>query len=367
MLLSAVGESAGALRGYWPGHLDGVRGGEYTVGKSPAGKAAASGGWEMPLDREELVHFYRQMVTIRRFEERTSEEFQKRAIPGVVHSYIGQEAVAVGVCACLRPEDRIVSTHRGHGHCIAKGADPRRMMAELYGRRDGYCKGKGGSMHIADFSIGMLGANGIVGAGLPIAVGAGLAAKLEGRGRVVVCFFGDGATQEGTFHESMNLASTWKLPVVFACENNLYGSTVSLREAVLITDLVTRAAAYAMPGVVVDGNDVLSVRRAAAEAVARARRGEGPTLLELKTYRWRGHTEFRNLPDNRPPEEIEAWKQRCPLRRTEEMLLQEDILTRAQMDEMDRQVRSLIEEAVSFAVASPLPAPEDALEDVFSP
>lgn len=321
----------------------------------------------MPLDREEMVHLYRQMVTIRRFEERTSEEFQQRAIPGVVHSYIGQEAVAVGVCANLRPDDRIVSTHRGHGHCIAKGADLKRMMAELYGRKAGYCKGKGGSMHIADFDIGMLGANGIVGAGIPIAVGAGLAAKLERGDRVVVSFFGDGASQEGTFHESLNLASIWKLPIIFACENNLYGSTVSLREAVPIMDIYTKAAAYAIPGVMVDGNDVLAVRRVVEEAVARARGGGGPSLLEFKTYRWRGHTEFRAIPDNRPPEEVESWKQRCPINRFEEVLLQEDILTRDQMDEMDGQVRSLVEEAVSFALESPLPSPEDALTDVYSP
>ncbi len=321
----------------------------------------------MPLDREEIVHLYRQMVTIRRFEERTSEEFQQRAIPGVVHSYIGQEAVAAGVCAGLRPDDRIVSTHRGHGHCIAKGADLKRMMAELYGRKAGYCKGKGGSMHIADFDIGMLGANGIVGAGIPIAVGAGLAAKLEGGDRVVVSFFGDGASQEGTFHESLNLASIWKLPIIFACENNLYGSTVSLREAVPIMDIYTKAAAYAIPGVMVDGNDVLAVRRVVEEAVARTRGGGGSSLLEFKTYRWRGHTEFRALPDNRPPEEVESWKQRCPINRLEEVLLREDILTRDQMEEMDGQVRSLVEEAVSFAVESPLPSPEDALSDVFSP
>ncbi|MFQ5827061.1 MAG: thiamine pyrophosphate-dependent dehydrogenase E1 component subunit alpha, partial [Dehalococcoidia bacterium] len=213
----------------------------------------------------------------------------------------------------------------------------------------------------------MLGANGIVGAGLPIAVGAGLAARLEGGQGVVVSFFGDGATQEGTFHESLNLASIWKLPIVFACENNLYGSTVSLREAVPIADLATRAAAYAMPGVVVDGNDVLAVRRAAAEAVARARGGGGPSLLEFKTYRWRGHTEFRNLPDTRPPEEIESWKQSCPIGRMEQVLLGENILTRDQMDEIDGRVRSLVEEAVSFALESPLPAPDDALTDVFSP
>jgi pyruvate dehydrogenase E1 component alpha subunit len=320
----------------------------------------------MPLHREALVHLYRQMVTIRRFEERASEEFQQRAIPGIVHSYIGQEAVGVGVCASLGAEDRIVSNHRGHGHCIAKGADPKRMMAELYGRRAGYCKGKGGSMHIADFSIGMLGANGIVAAGLPISVGAGLAAKMEGRGQVVVCFFGDGASQEGAFHESLNLASAWKLPIIFACENNLYGSTVSLREAVVITDIVTRAAAYGMPGEMVDGNDLREICRATEEAVARARVGEGPTLLELKTYRWRGHAEFRGLLDYRPSEEIELWKQRCLIRRLEETLLREAILTRDKMDEVEGEVASLVEEAVTFALESPLLAPEDALEDVYS-
>jgi len=319
----------------------------------------------LTLEKEKLIYMHRQILTIRRFEERASEEYRKRAIPGIVHSYIGQEAVAVGVCANLRRDDRIVSTHRGHGHCIAKGADLRRMMAELYGKKTGYCKGKGGSMHIADFSIGMLGANGIVGAGLPIATGAALAAQLEREDRVAVCFFGDGACQEGEFHESLNLASIWKLPILFVCENNLYGVNTPARYAIPLRDIAARAAAYAMPGKIVEGNDVVAVYETAKEAVERARKGEGPTFLECKTYRWRAHLEG-NVVDLRPPEEIEAWKKKCPLASLESRLLEEGIMTRQDLDEADRQVRIRIEDAVNFALESPFPDPAEALEDVFS-
>ncbi|MFQ5827023.1 MAG: thiamine pyrophosphate-dependent dehydrogenase E1 component subunit alpha [Dehalococcoidia bacterium] len=320
----------------------------------------------MPLEKEQLIHMYRQMLTIRRFEERASQEYRGGAIPGIVHSYIGQEAMAVGVCASLRLDDRIVSTHRGHGHCIAKGADLGRMMAEIYGRKTGYCKGKGGSMHIADFSIGMLGANGIVGAGLPIAVGAALAAQLEGGDRVAVSFFGDGACHEGEFHEALNLASIWKLPAIFVCENNLYGVNTPAHYAIPVEDIAERAAAYAMPGIVVDGNDVVAVCEAAQKAVARARAGGGPSLLEGKTYRWRSHFESDAMPDLRPPEEIEAWKKKCPIAHLKRRLLEAGLLTRQDMEEIDAQVLSQIEDAVSFALESPLPDPQDALEGVFS-
>jgi pyruvate dehydrogenase E1 component alpha subunit len=320
----------------------------------------------VPLEKEQLIHMYRQMLTIRRFEERASQEFRGGAIPGIVHSYIGQEAMAVGVCASLRLDDRIVSTHRGHGHCIAKGADLKRMMAEIYGKKTGYCKGKGGSMHIADFSIGMLGANGIVGAGLPIAVGAALAAQLEGGDRVAVSFFGDGACHEGEFHESLNLASIWKLPAIFVCENNLYGVNTPAHYAIPVEDIAERAAAYAMPGIVVDGNDVVAVYEATQRAVARARVGGGPSLLEGKTYRWRGHFESDAMPDLRPAEEIEAWKKKCPIAHLERRLLEAGLLTRKEMEEIDAQVLSQIEDAVSFALESPLPDPQDALEGVFS-
>ena len=240
---------------------------------------------------EKQFEMLRSMQRIRRFEERASDDYRSGDIYGVVHCYIGEEAVAVGVCSTLKRDDQIISTHRGHGHCLAKGADMKRMMSELYGRQSGYCKGKGGSMHIADFSIGMLGANGIVAGGIPIVTGAGLAAQLEGKGRVAVSFFGDGASNAGPFHESINIAAKWKLPMLYVCENNLYAASTAAVNTLALGDVSARAAGYGIPGVVVDGNDVLAVFEAAQVAVSRARRGEGPTLIECKTYRWRGHTE----------------------------------------------------------------------------
>jgi pyruvate dehydrogenase E1 component alpha subunit len=306
------------------------------------------------------------MLTIRRFEERVVQEFNKGNIPGVVHSYIGQEAVAVGVCAHLGVKDRVVSHHRGHGHCIAKGAEMKRMMAELHGKRTGYCKGKGGSMHIADFEIGMLGADGIVGAGLPIAVGAALAAKLEAKGNVAVVFFGDGACQEGEFHESLNLAGIWKLPILFVCENNLYAVNTPQEDSLASKEISRMPVAYHIPAGTVDGNDVSAVHRAAQEAVARARAGEGPGFLECRTYRWHKHFLSDHLPDLRPKEEVEAWKKRCPVVRFEKRLLQSGILTEEEVRTIDGKVMAQVEEAVEYAIASPLPRPEDALEDIYS-
>jgi acetoin:2,6-dichlorophenolindophenol oxidoreductase subunit alpha len=318
------------------------------------------------LKKEELIDLYRQMLTIRRFEERAVLEYAKGAIPGIIHSYIGQEAVAVGVCAQLRKDDRIVSNHRGHGHCIAKGADPKRMMAEIYGKKTGYCKGKGGSMHIADFAIGMLGANGIVCAGLPIAVGAALAAQLEGGDRVTVVFFGDGATNEGEFHESLNLASIWNLPIIFACENNLYGANTPIGETMRLSSIAERARAYVIPGTVVDGNDVLGVYEAAQGALIAARSGGGPSFLEFRTYRWRHHFEGGYFPDLRPKDEIEAWKEKCPINRFEQRLSTDGVLDREEQKALDQQVLSRIEDAVTFAIESPFPDPEDALKGVYS-
>lgn len=320
----------------------------------------------MPLKNEELIEMYRKMLTIRRFEERIAQEYCNGVIQGAVHSYIGQEAVAVGVCTNLRVDDRIISNHRGHGHTIAKGADLKRMMAEIYGKKTGYCRGKGGSMHIADFSIGMVGANGIVGAGLPIAVGAALAAQLEGKDRVAVVFFGDGACHEGEFHESMNLASIWKLPLVFACENNFYGVNTHMQYAIAGADISARAAAYAMYVKTVNGNDVVAVYEAAQEAVSRARAGGGPCFLEFQTYRWHSHFESTAIPDLRPREEIEAWKKKCPVASLEERLLQSGILTGQEVEAINNQVMSRIEDAVRFALESPFPEPEDALENIFS-
>src|SRR5215813_7892227 len=320
------------------------------------------------LEPHHLLEMYQQMVTIRKFDQRAVDEFHVGHIPGGVHAYIGQEAVAVGVCSALRRDDKIVGTHRGHGHTIAKGADIKLMMAELFGRSNGYCRGKGGSMHIADFSVGMLGANGIVGAGLPIATGAALAAKLEGRDGVAVAFFGDGASNEGAFHGSLNLASIWKLPAIFVCENNHWAIAVPASYALSVSEVSARAAAYNIPGVTVDGTDVLAVYEAAAQAVRRARAGEGPTLLECMTHRWRIHSEQRGNPtDPRPREAVEVAQQHDPIVVFGAKLQAQGAATAATLAQIDRDGREAIEGAVVFAKASPLPQPEDALQDVFAP
>ncbi len=322
----------------------------------------------MTLEPQQLLAMYRQMVTIREFDRRAVEEFHAGNIPGGVHAYIGQEAVAVGVCAALGRDDKIVSTHRGHGHTIAKGADIKLMMAELFGRSNGYCHGKGGSMHIADFSVGMLGANGIVGAGLPIATGAALAAKLERSDRVAVAFFGDGAANEGAFHGSLNLASIWKLPAIYVCENNHWASSVPASYALSVHEVAQRAVAYDMPGVTVDGTDVLAVYEVAEQAVRRARAGEGPTLIECMTYRWRSHNEQRgNPPDPRPRQEIEMARQHDPITLLGSRLLEQHVATATTLQQIQQEVEEAVAAAVAFAKASPLPKPEDALLDVFAP
>jgi len=321
----------------------------------------------MDLSPDRQRDMLRQMQTIRRFEERASADFQSGGIYGVVHSYIGEEAIAVGVCAALNRDDQIISTHRGHGHCIAKGADLNRMMAELYGRETGYCKGKGGSMHIADFGIGMLGANGIVAGGIPIVTGAGLAAQLEGKGRVAVSFFGDGASNAGPFHECINIASAWNLPMLYVCENNQFAVNTPAAKSLAHEDVAARAVGYGIPGVIVDGSDVLAVYNAATEAVARARAGEGPTLIECKTYRWRRHTERPNQPDYRTAEEIEAGMQKDPIARLALHLKQQQgQLSDEEFDEMDREVLRKIEAAVDYAKSCAFPAPDAALEDVYA-
>ncbi len=319
------------------------------------------------LPPDKLRRMLRQMLTIRRFEERASEGFLAGDIYGVVHAYIGEEAVAVGVCEALREGDQIISTHRGHGHCIAKGADLNRMMAELYGRQDGYCKGKGGSMHIADFGIGMLGANGIVAGGISIITGAGLAAQMDGAGGVAVGFFGDGASNAGPFHESINIAAAWKLPMVYVCENNLWAVNTRATDSVATPDVAARAAGYGIPGVIVDGNDVEAVHAAAETAVARARAGEGPTLIEAKTYRHRRHTERADQPDARPADEIKAWMARDPI----DLLVRRLKDQQGQLDDdelagIEQEVMASIHAAVAFAEASPFPTLESALDDVFA-
>lgn len=321
----------------------------------------------MTLDSARLVQMLRTMILIREFDERAIRLRVAGKIYGAVHPYVGQEAVAVGVCSQLAVTDRVTSTHRGHGHCIAKGADIRRMMAELFGRVDGYCKGKGGSMHIADFAVGMLGANGIVGGGLPIACGAALAAQLEGRGAVTVCFFGDGAVAEGEFHEALNIAATWKLPIVFACENNQYAANNAVGVQHPRADIAAHAAPYAMPGVAVDGNDVLAVHAATGEAVARARRGDGPTLLECQTYRWHFHAMRAAIPpETRPAEEIAAWKARDPIARLEGHMIARGLVTPDEVKALRAQVDADLDEAIAFADASPFPDPKDLLADMFA-
>ena len=318
------------------------------------------------LDDARLREMYLQMVLIRRFDELVLEHRLGNKIYGVVHPYIGEEAVAVGVCAALRPSDRIVSTHRGHGHCIAKGADINRMMAELYGRRDGYCKGKGGSMHIADFSIGMLGANGIVAAGMPIAAGAAMASQLSGDGSVAISFFGDGATAEGSFHEALNLSATWKLPIVFVCENNLYATDSAYAETQPVANVAARAAAYGIPGITIDGNDVFAVYESALHAVEQARAGKGPTIVECNTYRYGAHNWFGTRPpETRPPDELARWRARDPIPFFERKLIERGAMKPGDAGRLENEVRKLLEEAVRFADASPFPAPEDALLDMF--
>ena len=319
----------------------------------------------MTRQDQEYIAYYRTMVTIRQFEIMAGEMFADGKIPGFIHLSIGQEASAVGVCSCLRQDDYLTTTHRGHGHMIAKGADLKKMVAELFGKKTGYCKGKGGSMHIADFSIGILGANGVVAGGLPIIAGAGFSIKMRQTDQVAVCFFGDGAANRGPVHEVMNLAAIWKLPIIFVIENNQYASTTLQLDACSLEDICLRATGYNMPGVAVDGNDVLSVREATLTAVEQAREGEGPSLIENKTYRIRGH--FEGDPQKyRTDNEVRNWQDRKdPIRKLADYLFRHKILT----PELDQQIREAataeLKAAVAFAEGSPFPEPQEALEDLF--
>ncbi len=318
------------------------------------------------LEISKLLEMYRQMLTIRFFEEKVFELYGQNLVPGTIHLYAGEEAVAVGVCANLRRDDYITSTHRGHGHCIAKGARLDKTMAEILGRKTGYCKGKGGSMHIADFSVGMLGATAVVGAGIPIATGAGLSIKLRGTDQVVACFFGEGASNQGTFHEGLNLAAVWHLPVVFVCENNLYAMGTRQSRVMLVDDIADRAAGYGIPGFVVDGNDVAAVYDATHKAVQRARKGEGPTLLECKTYRLKGHSRF-DPAAYRPKEEVDEWLNKDAIALFQTKLLEGDVLTEAEVQKIIQDVKNDIEKATKLALESPFPEPHEALDDVYSP
>jgi TPP-dependent pyruvate/acetoin dehydrogenase alpha subunit len=319
----------------------------------------------MDIAGDKLIDMYRTMLRIRRFEEKCSKEFAAGRIPGTVHLYIGEEAVATGACACLRSDDYITGTHRGHGHVIAKGARTDRMMAEIYGRKTGYCKGKGGSMHIADPDLGILGANGIVGGGICVASGAGIGCEMRGKGQVVICFLGDGSTNEGAFHEGVNLAAIWDLPVVFVIENNLYAEKTRITDTAKIVDLADRALSYGIPGIVVDGNDIMKVYEAVGEAVVRAREGRGPTLIEGKTYRWHGHFEG-DQQAYKTKEEADDWKKKDPIPRFRDHLVGKGLLSEAGAVAIDHEITREIEDAVKFALDSPFPAPEEAEEDVFA-
>lgn len=316
-------------------------------------------------EKTKLIEMYTCMLQIRYFEEKVFELYGQNLVPGTIHLYAGEEAVAVGVCSNLRRDDYIISTHRGHGHCIAKGADLGKTMAEILGKKTGYCKGKGGSMHIADFSIGMLGATAVVGAGIPIASGAGLSIKLRRTDQVAACFFGDGASNQGTFHEGINLAATWALPVLFVCENNLYAMGTRQSQVMLTENVADRAAAYGIPGVTVEGNDVLAVYEATRTAVERARAGKGPTLIECKTYRHKGHSRV-DPAAYRPKQEVQQWLQKDPIVRFRAWLFETQTLTEAEAKNIERAVTAAIDEAVKFATESPYPAPEEALEDVYA-
>lgn len=319
----------------------------------------------MTIAKEKLIEMYTKMARIRAFEERVFKEFAAGNIGGFVHLYSGEEATAVGACACLRPDDYITSTHRGHGHLIAKGGETDKMMAELYGKKTGYNKGKGGSMHIAEVDLGILGANGIVGAGVTIAGGAALSAQMRGTDQVCVCFLGDGATNTTRFHEGVNMASCWNLPVVYIIENNRYAESTCISDTCKLANIADRAAAYGIPGKTVDGNDVLAVYEAAGEAVKRARKGEGPTLVECKTWRWHGHFEG-DMQTYKSHEDIEKWMKEDPIPRFKKQLVEMGTLSAKEVDKIDQEMEDEIKRAVKFAEESPLPAPEETLEDVYA-
>jgi acetoin:2,6-dichlorophenolindophenol oxidoreductase subunit alpha len=315
-------------------------------------------------DNALALKFYEAMWRIRLFELKAAELFMAGQMSGNIHTSVGQEATEVGACHALKESDFIVSTHRGHGHCIAKGGESRIMMAELFGKATGYCQGKGGSMHIADVSLGILGANGIVGAGIPIAVGSALASRVKKTDEVTLAFFGDAASNRGTFHEALNMAAAWKLPVVFVCENNLFGVSVDIRRVTSVADIAQRASAYDIPGVVVDGNDVFAVHAAVQAAADRARSGQGPSLIECKTWRHRGH--YEGDPQvYKTKEETEAWKARDPIVRLRKEIIDGQMANVAEMDALEARIKAEIEEAVEFAQKSPYPTPDQATTDVY--
>ncbi len=317
------------------------------------------------LSKEQFLRFYREMIRIREFENEAIELAKMNLTRAAIHTYNGEEAIAAGVCAHLTEEDFITSTHRGHGHCIAKGADLKRMFAELMARSTGYCKGKGGSMHIADMEIGMLGANGIVGGGIPIAVGAAFGTKYKGGKNVTVCFFGDGAANEGTFHESVNFASVMKLPIIFVCENNQWAISTSVKKSCNIECISDRAAGYGIEGITVDGNDIEEVYEKFGQAAEKVRKGGGPILMEMKTYRMAGHY-FGDNENYRSREEVNAWKERCPIRHVKEILIREFGVSEEELAAAEREERTAVLAASEAAKADPEPEAEDLRNDLYN-
>jgi 2-oxoisovalerate dehydrogenase E1 component len=332
------------------------------MARAAAAQAALKGA-----DAAAMLQLYETMYRIRRFEEHAAELFQAGIVKGTAHSYIGEEAIAAGTCANLRPDDYVGSNHRGHGHCLAKGADPRRMMAELMGRETGYCRGLGGSMHIADLELNILGANGIVGASIPLSAGAALTIKIRGGDQVVVAFFGDGGANQGLFYETLNLSTVWKLPMIFLCENNQYALNTFFRKTTAVERISQRAAAFGIPGITIDGNDVLEVYQAVHEAVARARAGEGPTLIEALTWRWGQHSMRANLIDPRSMEDKERWMARDPLKHTEAGLAGAGAAARKRVEQVQARVDAQLDEAIAFAKEGPEPALDVAREAVYAP
>jgi len=318
------------------------------------------------IEKDLFASMLLRMYRIRSLEKTVKQLYFQDLITGPLHLYIGEEAVAVGACSALEPTDYVVSTHRGHGHCIAKGGDLKKMMAELLGRETGYCKGRGGSMHLTDPKMGLLASSGIVGGGIPISLGAGFSSVYRKSRQVTLCFFGDGATNQGSFHESLNLAALWRLPIVFVCENNLYAITVSVAKSLPIKDIADRSISYGIPGKIVDGMDVVAVYQAVKEAVDRAREGKGPSLIECKTYRFEGHWVGDPIV-YRTDEEVEKWKKRDPIIKFRKILLGKENFTEDELDNIKKQANQEIQEAVEFAKNSPFPNPKEVEKYVYYP
>ncbi len=319
----------------------------------------------MNIEKDRLLWMYRTMVTIRRFDERMLQELSSHPGFGPIHFSVGQEAVSAGVCAHLTHKDYLSSTHRPHGHSIAKGVDPKSMMTELFGRTNGTNRGKGGDLHISDLSVGFLGANGVVCGSIPWACGAAIKAKLDGTDQVAVAFFGDGGAAQGVLYESMNMASIWKLPVIFVCENNLYANATPVEYAIAGENIADRAAGFAMPGLLADGMDIFSVYEQAHQAISRARKGDGPSLLECKTYRYYGHYFGDNPRQYRLKEEEDAWLSRDPIQGFRKRVLKEGLLPVKNLDKIDKEAEALMEEAVKVAAAAPLPEASELFTDVY--